>query len=454
MHQRRPRPNIEPPPFPKGEPGTLQNKTDIEITEEYRKVEALIAADEPLIFVTGKAGTGKSTLIQYLRDTVRADCVVLAPTGVAAMNIQGATIHSFFRFPPRMLTDADATEVAFKKPYKKLRLLILDEISMVRADVLDAVDRFLRLNGPDRDRPFGGVQLLMIGDLHQLPPVVSNQDERQRFDTEYETPFFFSSRALAGIEIAALELTKVFRQQDPHFIELLNQVRLGAPTSDALGQINTRVTPHADANRETVLATTNLIADRINKRHLASLPTVRRSYHGETLGLFPTVNERLPSPMELMLKKDTRVMFTKNDSQARWVNGSLGTVMKMHDHTVMVELDETGKKVEVTEATWSTYKYEYDEDEQRNVPVVSGSFTQLPLTFAWAITIHKSQGKTLSATRIDLGRSAFAPGQVYVALSRCRRLKDLSLSRQISPHDVFCDQRVKAFYESLFAAAR
>ena len=432
----------------------MQKKNDIEITDEYQKVEALIDAGEPLIFVTGKAGTGKSTLIQYLRDTVRGNCVVLAPTGVAAMNIRGATIHSFFRFPPRMLTDADATEVKFKKPYKRLDLLILDEISMVRADVLDAIDRFLRRNGPDGNRAFGGIQVLMVGDLHQLPPVVSNQDERMRFNTEYETPFFFSSRALADIEIAPVELTKVFRQQDPHFIELLNQVRLGAPASEVLGQINTRVTPRADANHETVLTTTNVIADRINKQQLASLPTDRRSYHGETLGLFPTVNERLPSPMELMLKKDARVMFTKNDSQARWVNGSLGTVMKMHDHTVTVKMDETGEKVEVTEATWETYKYEYDEDEERNVPVVSGSFTQLPLTFAWAITIHKSQGKTLSATRIDLGRSAFAPGQVYVALSRCRRLKDLSLSRQISPKDVFCDQRVNGFYGSLFADPR
>ncbi|MCH7549526.1 MAG: DNA topoisomerase I, partial [Candidatus Krumholzibacteriota bacterium] len=174
----------------------------------------------------------------------------------------------------------------------------------------------------------------MVGDLHQLPPVVSSEDERRRFDTEYETPFFFSSRALADVEIAAVELTKVFRQQDPHFIELLNQVRLGTPAPEVLGQINTRVTPRADTNRETVLTTTNVIADRINKRQLASLPTDRRSYHGETLGLFPTVNERLPSPMELMLKKDARVMFTKNDSLGRWVNGSLGTVVKMQDHTV------------------------------------------------------------------------------------------------------------------------
>lgn len=432
----------------------MQKKTDIEITGEYQKIEALIEAGEPLIFVTGKAGTGKSTLIKYLRNSVRRNCVVLAPTGVAAMNIQGATIHSFFRFPPRMLTDADAAEVAFKKPYKALELLIIDEVSMVRADVLDAVDRFLRLNGPDRDRAFGGVQVLMVGDLHQLPPVVSSEDERRRFDTEYETPFFFSSRALADVEIAAVELTKVFRQQDPHFIELLNQVRLGTPAPEVLGQINTRVTPRADTNRETVLTTTNVIADRINKRQLASLPTDRRSYHGETLGLFPTINERLPSPMELMLKKDARVMFTKNDSLGRWVNGSLGTVVKMQDHTVTVKMDETGEKVEVTEATWETYKYEYDEDEERNVPVASGSFTQLPLTFAWAITIHKSQGKTLSATRIDLGRSAFAPGQVYVALSRCRRLKDLSLSRQISPKDIFCDSRVNVFYGSLFADTR
>jgi len=427
---------------------------EIEITEEYQAVEALIDADEPLIFVTGKAGTGKSTLIQYLRDTVGGKCVVLAPTGVAAMNIQGATIHSFFRFPPRMLTDADATEVDFKKPYKSLELLILDEISMVRADVLDAVDRFLRKNGPDRDRAFGGVQVLMVGDLHQLPPIVSSPDEKQRFASEYETPFFFSSRVITESAVVAVELTKVFRQQDPHFVDLLNQVRSGAPAPEALEKINAQVTPHTDSDHETVLTTTNVIADRINKSQLASLPTDRRSYHGETLGLFPTVNDRLPSPLELMLKKDARVMFTKNDTQGRWVNGSLGTVAKMHDHTVTVRMDETDDTVEVGDATWETYKYEYDEEEEQNVPIASGAYTQLPLTFAWAITIHKSQGKTLSAIRIDLGRNAFAPGQVYVALSRCRQLKDLSLSRQIYPRDVFCDQRVNAFYGSLFGQGR
>lgn len=432
----------------------LPEHTDIEITAEYQEAEGLIDAGEPLVFVTGKAGTGKSTLIHHLRDRVHGNCVVLAPTGVAAMNIQGATIHSFFRLPPRMLTEEDVPEVEFKKPYRNIDLLIIDEVSMVRADVLDAVDRFLRLNGPHHDRPFGGIQVLMVGDLHQLPPVVSGQDERQRFNTEYETPFFFSSHALTNAKIAAVELTRVFRQHDAHFIELLNQIRLGEPTAEALDEINARVTPRADPDRETVLTTTNLIADRINKSRLAALPFDRRSYHGETLGLFATANERLPSPMELMLKEKARVMFTKNDSQGRWVNGSLGTVAKMKEHTVVVEMDEAGETVEVEDATWDTYRYEFDEDENRNVPVVSGSYMQLPLMVAWAVTIHKSQGKTLSAARIDLGRSAFAPGQVYVALSRCRRLEDLSLSRRITPKDVFCDRRVNAFYESVFVRNR
>lgn len=426
---------------------------DIEVTKEYEQVKGLVDGGEPLVFVTGKAGTGKSTLIQYLRDEFKGNCVVVAPTGVAAMNIQGATIHSFFRFPPRLLTDEDVSPVRFKKPYKTLDLLIVDEVSMVRADVMDAMDRFLRANGPKKRRPFGGVQVLLVGDLHQLPPVVRGGDESAYFASTYESPFFFSSRAFTENASAPVELTHVFRQQDDRFVALLNYIRMGDTSPELLAEVNTRVTPAVDPDHETVLTTTNLIADRINKSRLAALPGDRRTYTGEASGSFSLTGDRLPSPLELHLKVGARVMFTRNDASGRWVNGSLGVVRDMHDHGVTVALDggdDDVDAVQVFSALWETYRYEYDEDEERPVPLVAGAYEQLPLTPAWAITIHKSQGKTLSAIRIDLGRSAFAPGQVYVALSRCRRLDDVTLSRAVSARDVFCDRRVVSFYDSLF----
>jgi len=420
---------------------------DIHITDEYRRVKELVSSGTPVVFVTGRAGTGKSTLIHHLRDTARGNVVVLAPTGVAAMNIQGATIHSFFRFPPKLLTSDDVKKVRFNAPYKNVDLLILDEVSMVRADVLDAIDRFLRLNGPHKDLPFGGVQVLVVGDLHQLPPVVASADETEHFKTTYGSPFFFSSRAIETVDVAVVELTEVFRQKDEAFIDILNDIRDGDPASETLDCLNDRVTPEVDVDRETVLSTTNRIADRINKSRMAALPSDAQVFVGATAGTFALSSDRLPSPMELLLKKGARVMFTKNDPDRRWVNGTLGHVKKLTKKRVDVKLDDTGDTVEVERATWETYRYEFDPEEETHVPIVTGAFKQLPLTPAWAITIHKSQGKTLSAARIDLGRSAFAPGQVYVALSRCRRLDDVTLSRPVTPNDVFVDRRVTGFLD-------
>lgn len=426
----------------------------IKITAEYKRVKKLLRDGAPVVFVTGKAGTGKSTLIHHLRDTVKGNVVVLAPTGVAAMNIRGTTIHSFFRFPPRLIESEDVKSVDYTRPYDSLDLLIIDEISMVRADVMDAVDRFLRLNGPDKSLPFGGVQMLLVGDLHQLPPVVKGPEEQHYFQINYDSPFFFSSHALKAVDTAAVELTEIFRQKDDAFIGLLNDVRMGRPHTKTLDHLNTRITPKADADRETVLSTTNLIADRINKRHMAALPSDAEVFVGTVDGDFNIRNDRLPAPMELLLKPDARVMFTKNDPEGRWVNGSLGHVSELTKQSIAVTLDETNEEVDVGPALWETYRYQFDEDEQRNVPLVVGAYQQLPLTPAWAVTIHKAQGKTLSAARIDLGQRAFAPGQVYVALSRCRRIEDLTLSRAITPKDVFCDRRVAAFYAAMSGVAR
>jgi hypothetical protein len=265
----------------------------------------------------------------------------------------------------------------------------------------------------------------------------------------YESPFFFSSRAIVNNAVASVELTKIFRQHDDRFIDILNDIRMGMPHEDTLARLNARVTADVDPDRETVLATTNLIADRINKSRLAALPGERRTYNGEAQGTFQLTGDRLPSPMELHLKRDARVMFTKNDSSGRWVNGSLGVVEELRGTSARVALEGDGGTVEVGRTAWETYRYEFDDDENVHVPIVSGAFEQLPLTPAWAVTIHKSQGKTLSRVRIDLGRSAFAPGQVYVALSRCRRLDDVTLSRPVTARDVFCDPRVTSFYESI-----
>ena len=289
----------------------------IEITEEYWKVKRLLDAGIPVIFVTGNAGTGKTTLIEFLRQHISGNCVVLAPTGVAALQVRGATIHSFFRFPPRVLTEKDVKPTAYRKLYKKLDVLVVDEISMVRADVLDAMDAFLRLNGRDKSKPFGGVQLVMVGDLHQLPPVVSTEEEATFFSRRYTSPFFFSAKALEEHVIAPVELTRIFRQQDPDFIEMLNRVRIGDATEELLERLNVRVDVAEPQNRPTVLTTTNARADAINEKHLSALAGDPKDYVGKFFGRFKLADTKLPSPLHLKLKLDAKVMFTKNDRDHR-----------------------------------------------------------------------------------------------------------------------------------------
>ena len=430
---------------------TAESITDIEVIPEYEQVCALLDAQAPLLFVTGGAGTGKSTLIRYLRNILHSRIAVVAPTGVAALNAHGVTIHSLFRLPPKIIQPSDIKQVYDRQLFKKLELLIVDEVSMVRPDLLDGVDRFLRLNR-DTDAPFGGVKVLLIGDLFQLPPVAPRDERRALRQMNYPTDFFFSSAGIADCLLVPIVLQRVFRQSDPAFIALLNDLRESKDVAKALRAINARCvgSVHGD-DRELVLTCTNHAADERNRQELSRLVSTSQTYTGSITGEFRIEKTRLPAPVNLVLKTGAQVMFTKNDDNKRWVNGTIGKVVDLGQITVKVEIEDRTlcEVLEVTPVTWDQYRYEYDPTEDRIVAKVVGRYTQLPLMLAWAVTIHKAQGKTLDRIFVDLGHRAFAAGQVYVALSRVRSLQDISLARPIREEEVRCDSNVTRFYEQL-----
>ncbi|MCA9098877.1 MAG: AAA family ATPase, partial [Planctomycetaceae bacterium] len=358
--------------------------SEFEITEDYQKTLELIDAEVPIIFVTGRAGTGKSTFIRFIRKKYQGQVAIVAPTGVAAMNAGGATIHSFFMLPPRVVEPADIKKVDNNRLYKALRILVVDEVSMVRADMLDAMDQFLRLNGKRPELPFGGVQVVLVGDLAQLPPVVGKKEESILFTRRYKSPFFFSSEVLSKCFTAPVELSRVFRQTDSSFIDILSKIRLGKVTDADLAWINQRTNQQLPDPTPVVLTPTNASADEINREGLARIEGEAQKYKGCIVGDFKVEEDRLPSPLILELKIDARVMFTRNDSEKRWVNGTLGRVVEMTSGHISVELDEGGRGiVDVTPSTWESYRYRYDEVAERVVAVVVGSFTQFPLQLAW-----------------------------------------------------------------------
>lgn len=424
----------------------------VEITPEYEQVLALLAAGTPVVLATGVAGTGKSTLIQVVRERAAKRLVVVAPTGVAALNAGGVTIHSFFRFPPRFVNPLDIREADERTIYEKLELLVVDEVSMVRADVIDGIDRSLRVNRRVPKIPFGGVQVLLVGDLFQLPPVVS-RDEKEIFrGGRYESPHFFNGRIFREASVTAVELTKVFRQRDDGFVALLNGVRSGADPEGTVSRINAAC--HRDpweGDDHLTLTSTNDVADAINAARLESLPGAARVYRGQLEGRIERDGEKLPAPLELTLKEGARVMFTRNDEDRRWVNGTFGVVRKLEADAVHVEIGALGGGVAhpVGPAVWESHRYRYDRATDSIEAEVTGSYKQIPLMPAWAVTIHKSQGKTLERVVIDLGRGAFAPGQVYVALSRCRRLEDVVLARPLRPQELMVDPQIRAFSAKL-----
>ncbi len=419
----------------------------VTITPEFQAAKRVIDDGENLL-ILGSAGTGKSTFLKWLRAKIgeTKNYVVLGPTGMAALQVGGQTIHSFFGLKPQLQQDAsDWRKPRHPKLYEKLDLIIIDEISMVRADIFESIDKFLRRYGPKKDVPFGGVQLLLMGDLFQLSPVVTRA-ERQHFSALFSTPFFFSAPCWNEGQFQVLEFTQIFRQSDTPFIDLLTRVRHGDRRSDLLNTLNKRVQPTPDG--AVILAARNRTVEEINQHELNKLTTKPKTYKAKTTG---KVDENaFTSPSELVLKPGARVMFTRNDSQGRWVNGSLGEVIECKLKSVTVQIDD-GEEVIVEPLKWELTKYELDEETETLEAKVAGTYAQMPLSLAWGLTIHKAQGQTLEQCTVDLSDGgAFAEGQLYVALSRARSLESLTLAEPITAADIRTSPHVKDFYGRLF----
>lgn len=419
-------------------------------------VDQVVQSQRQLLFVTGRAGTGKSTLLRHLVAHAQKNTVVLAPTGAAAVEIGGQTIHSFFGFKPGITVDQAYSMGRRRKReaiFRKLMVLVIDEVSMVRADLLDCVDVFLQASRGS-DEPFGGVQIVLFGDLYQLEPVVT-KDEITAIQHRYETPYFFSSDAFQRLlrdpqrqHLEFIELETIYRQTDQAFIAVLDEIRRNAVTSETLSFLNRCVDEYLDDSRtDTVyLTATNSSAQRINLGNLSRLGGQEYRYTGTTSGSFQTRN--YPAPVELELRAGARVMLTNNDPYRRWVNGTLGTVTDLYEEQIEVELD-TGESYAIERVTWGSYKFFFDPETNQIEKKEIGSYEQFPLQLAWAMTIHKSQGKTFDRIVLLLPGRMFAFGQLYVALSRARSVDGIALNREIHPGDVLSDARVSRFLAQL-----
>ncbi len=431
----------------------------LQLNEDFKYALDILEKTQRSIFITGRAGTGKSTLLQLFRSTTRKKIAVLAPTGVAALNVQGQTIHSFFGFPPRIITPSEAgrkvTRKDLQRLYRNLEVLVIDEISMVRADVLDGMDRFLRVNR-ENIQPFGGVQVVLFGDLFQLPPVVTRDPvEQSLFHDYYQTPYFFSAHVCQepDFQLDMLELRKVYRQESRHFLRLLEAIRINELDRDDLDDLNERRVLNFQATEGYItLCARNATADNINRKELSQLTTPEYEFLADIKGTFDPA--LYPTEAALRLRKGAQVMFVKNDplGERQYVNGTIGKVVALDFETIIVEVEEAdGKKrrIEVPLLEWEILRYKSGPTGAIEAESI-GSFRQYPLRLAWAITIHKSQGKTFDRVLLDLGGGAFEHGQLYVALSRCRTLEGIVLRQLIRPQDVITDERVVDFYGQQF----
>ncbi len=423
----------------------------MEQNNELRTAWDFVESTGRSIFLTGKAGTGKTTFLKTIMEHSRKRPIVVAPTGVAAINAGGVTIHSFFQLPfsPYVPGAKVESKFDFGKEKRKIiassDLLIIDEISMVRADLLDAIDAVLR-RFREHGQPFGGMQLLMIGDLAQLTPVVTPEDERM-LKPYYDTPYFFGSKALQQIDYVTIQLSHVYRQQDESFIALLNEIREGHPSTEALSKLNSRCQPTFIPRPEEPyirLTTHNNLANFYNESELQKLPGRSYQYRAEVKGTFPEYS--YPTAETLVLKEGAQVMFVKNDpsGEHNYYNGRIGRVMEASDNRLTVYCEGDAEAIEVEPLEWENMRYTLNEQTREIESEVQGTFKQLPLRLAWAITIHKSQGLTFDRAIIDASQS-FAPGQVYVALSRCRTLEGLVLASPLEPRAVINDERVDSY---------
>ncbi len=436
------------------------------------------------LFLTGEAGTGKSTLLKYFRQTTNKNVAILAPTGVAALNIQGQTVHSFCGFGPDITLQKVKKFARTSNKFQllqKLQTIVIDEISMVRADLLDCVDKFLRINGPVPDKPFGGMQMVFIGDLHQLPPVDKDFQDGEGLIKLYRSPYFFDALSYKKAKFSHIQLRQIYRQRDSVFIEVLNAVRNNAITQDHLQILNGRShgpgAKFAFEQFSVYLSPHNARVNQINNFFIEKLPTELKTYCGAASGSFQ--NREVPADLNLNVKVGAQVMMLNNDYKKRWINGTMGKVIRieagksdksegMEDEDefnderfgktgrgdsaicdrIVIEL-ESGEIVSVFPHTWEMFRFVLDKRTQKIDSRVVGNYTQYPFKLAWAVTIHKAQGKTFDKVYVDLSTGTFAHGQLYVALSRCRSLEGLYLKRPITPNDIIVDQRVVKFLESL-----
>ena len=418
----------------------------------------LIRSTHRSVFMTGRAGTGKSTFLRYICRHTRKRHVVLAPTGIAAVNVGGMTLHSFFRIPFKPILPDDPEfalsrlkkRMKYPKSHKKLLenldLIIIDEISMVRADVLDFIDKILRVYSGNMPEPFGGKQMLFVGDVFQLEPVVTS-DMRDVLSRVYKRPFFFSARVFDDFSIVPIELRKVYRQSDSSFIAILDRLRMGRAEQGDIAVINSRYDlSSADASESDKIAMTLAprrdMVDAINESHLNALPSKEVTYIGSVKGDFP--ENSFPTNIDLTLKEGAQVVFLRNDYERRWVNGTIGVVVRTDPESVSVRT-ENGETHTLEQEVWSNVKYEFDEKENTVTEKVLGTFVQFPLRLAWALTIHKSQGLTFNNVVIDIGQGAFSGGQSYVALSRCSSLAGIRLTAMFRQSDFFVNPAIVEF---------